>query len=527
MPINYKEIAFEAAIEQYLIQLGGYQKRNATDYNKELALDSGVLLSFIKNTQPKEWEKFCKTYGPTAEQKFLQRLVKELDNSGMLDVLRHGISDVGGKFKLAYFKPVSGMNHDARELYHQNVLTVTRQVKYSLKNENSIDMLLCINGLPIATLELKNPLTGQTVENAKLQYKNDRDPKELLFQYKKRALVHFAVDPDEVYKATCLAGESTYFLPLNKGNNGGAGNPVNPAGYRTSYLWEEILLKDSLMDLVARFLHLQIEEKIVDGQKIVKETLIFPRYHQLDVVRKLEADVKQSGAGQNYLIQHSAGSGKSNSIAWIAHRLASLHDSQDNAIFTSVIVITDRRVLDKQLQDTIYQFEHKDGVVQKIDKHSDQLKEALESGTKIIITTLQKFPVILGKVKDLSGKNFAVIVDEAHSSQSGEASQKLKQILADKSLSLEQHAELEAGEEASRGDAEDEIAREMEAHGQHQNLSFFAFTATPKAKTMEIFGWRDSLGNPHSFHVYSMRQAIEEGFILDVSEELFDLCLLL
>jgi len=389
MPINYKEIAFEAAIEQYLIQLGDYQKRNATDYNKELAFDPGILLTFIKDTQPKEWAKFEKTYGATAEQKFLQRLVKELDNSGMLDVLRHGISDVGGKFKLAYFKPVSGMNYDAKELYHKNILTVTRQVKYSLKNENSIDMLLCINGLPIATLELKNPLTGQTVENAKLQYKNDRDPKELLFQYKKRALVHFAVDPDEVYMATCLTGESTYFLPLNKGNNGGAGNPVNQAGYRTSYLWEEILLKDSLMDLVARFLHLQIEEKIVDGTKTVKETLIFPRYHQLDVVRKLEADVKQSGAGRNYLIQHSAGSGKSNSIAWIAHRLASLHDSQDNAIFTSVIVVTDRRVLDKQLQDTIYQFEHKDGVVQKIDKHSDQLKEALESGTKIIITTLQ------------------------------------------------------------------------------------------------------------------------------------------
>lgn len=516
MPINYKEIAFEAAIEEYLLQFGGYQKRNPTDYHKELALDTGVLFSFIQSSQPKEWAKFSKTYGAKAEQQFLQRFNKELDNRGMLDVLRHGIKDVGGKFKLAFFKPVSGMNYDANERYHQNILTVTRQVKYSLKNENSIDMLLCINGLPVVTLELKNKLTGQTVEDAKRQYKYHRDPKELLFQFKKRALVHFAVDPDEVYMTTRLAGANTHFLPFNQGNNGGAGNPINPEGHRTAYLWEDILLKGSLMDLVARFLHLQVEEKKVDGKKVVKETMIFPRYHQLDVVRKLEADVKQCGVGKNYLIQHSAGSGKSNSIAWIAHRLAGLHDANDNAIFTSVIVVTDRLVLDRQLQDTIYQFEHKEGVVQKIDKNSDQLKRALESGTKIIITTLQKFPVILGKVKDLSGSNFAVIVDEAHSSQSGEASKKLKEILANKSLSLEEHAELEAREEESRADYEDEIVREMEAHGQHQNLSFFAFTATPKAKTLELFGWKDEQGIPHPFHLYSMRQAIEEEFILDV-----------
>lgn len=516
MSINYKEITFESAIEDYLLQFGGYQKGISTDYNRELAMDTGVLFSFIKETQPKEWQKLSKIHGAGVEQKFLQRLVKELDNRGMLDVLRHGIVDLGVKFQLAYFKPVSGMNYDANELYHQNILTVTRQVKYSLKNENSIDMLLSINGLPVVTLELKNPMTGQTVEHAKLQYKNDRDQKELLFQFKKRALVHFAVDPDEVYMTTCLAGESTYFLPFNLGNHGGAGNPLNPNGYRTSYLWEEVLIKDSLMDLVYRFLHLQVEEKKQGGKKVIKETMIFPRYHQWDVVRKLESEVKQCGPGKNYLIQHSAGSGKSNSIAWIAHRLASLHNDTDQVIFNSLIVVTDRLVLDKQLQDTIYQFEHKEGVVEKIDKNSDQLKKALEGGTKIIITTLQKFPVILGKVKDLSGKNFAVIVDEAHSSQTGEASQKLKQILADKSLSLEQHAELEAKEEENRADYEDEIVKELEAHGQHQNLSFFAFTATPKHKTMEIFGWKDELGNPHPFHVYSMRQAIEEEFILDV-----------
>lgn len=516
MPVNYKEIAFEDAIEQYLLQFGGYQKRPAADYNKEFALDTGVLFEFIQSSQPKEWAKFGRTYGAKAEEQFLRRLDKELDNRGMLDVLRHGINDVGGKFKLAYFKPVSGMNYDAKELYHQNRLIVTRQVRYSLKNENSIDMLLSINGLPVVTLELKNPLTGQNVEHAKVQYKNDRDPKELLFQFKKRALVHFAVDPDEVYMTTYLAGGSTYFLPFNKGKNGGAGNPVNPEGHRTSYLWEEVLLRDSLMDLVARFLHLQVEEKVTAGKKTHKETLIFPRYHQLDVVRKLEADVKQNGSGRNYLIQHSAGSGKSNSIAWIAHRLASLHDAGDHAIFSSVIVITDRLVLDRQLQDTIYQFEHKEGVVHKIDKNSGQLRDALESGAKIVITTLQKFPVILGKVKDLSGRNYAVIVDEAHSSQSGEASKKLKEILADRSLSLERHAELEAREEANREDFEDEIVREMEAHGQHQNLSFFAFTATPKQKTMELFGWKDVQGIPHPFHLYSMRQAIEEGFILDV-----------
>lgn len=516
MPVNYKEIAFESAIEEYLLRFGGYHKRTASDYNRGLAMDTGVLFDFIKKTQPKEWQKLCRIHGAGVERKFLQRLVKELDNRGMLDVLRHGIVDLGVKFQLAYFKPVSGMNYDANQLYHQNLLTVTRQVKYSLKNENSIDMLLSINGLPVITIELKNPLTGQNVEDAKVQYQKDRDPKELLFQFKKRALVHFAVDPDQVAMTTRLAGEKTYFLPFNMGNHGGAGNPLNPNEYRTSYLWETVLTMNSLMDLVSRFLHLQTEEIMQNGKKAVKETMIFPRYHQWDVVRQLEADVKQCGPGKNYLIQHSAGSGKSNSIAWIAHRLASLHNAEDQAIFNSVIVVTDRLVLDKQLQDTIYQFEHKEGVVQKIDKNSDQLKTALESGTKIIITTLQKFPVILGKVKDLSGRNFAVIVDEAHSSQTGEASQKLKEILADKSLSLEQHAELEADEEEHRKDYEDEIVRELEAHGQHQNLSFFAFTATPKHKTMEIFGWRDELGNPHPFHVYSMRQAIEEKFILDV-----------
>lgn len=520
MAIKTKEITFESEIEYSLIQNGGYAKGNPGDYNREYAIDTAMLFRFLRESQPKEWEKLVAKHGTSnAEANFLKRLHKDLDTHGMLHLLRKGVVDAPAKFSLCFFQPASGMNKTDAENYKKNILSITRQVHYSLKNENSIDVVLFVNGLPIITLELKNPITGQTAENAKRQYKYDRDPRELLLGFKSRCLVHFAVDTDEVYMTTKLAGADTYFLPFNKGNNGGKGNPVGDGNYRTSYLWDEVLQKDSLLDIIHRFIHL--ESKADENGKL-KEAIIFPRYHQLDVVRKLTAEIKTKGTGDNYLVQHSAGSGKSNSIAWLAHHLQNQHGADDKVVFNSVIVITDRLVLDKQLQDTIYQFEHVEGVVVKIDNNSAQLADALNTGKKIIITTLQKFPFIVEKVKDLSGKRFAVIVDEAHSSQTGEAARKLKAVIGDEYARLSEDERLqkiadeEAKEEKDTPDSEDEIAKEMATHGKLKNLSFFAFTATPKAKTLEMFGTKGADGIPKAFHVYSMRQAIEEGFILDV-----------
>ncbi len=520
MAIKTKEITFESEIEYSLVENGGYIKGNPSDYNREYAVDTTLLFRFLRESQPKEWDKLVAKHGAAgAEANFLKRLHKELDNHGMLYLLRKGIVDSPAKFSLCFFQPASGMNKTDAVNYGKNILSITRQVHYSLKNENSIDVALFVNGLPVITLELKNAITGQTVENAKRQYKYDRDPRELLLGFKSRCLVHFAVDTDEVYMTTRLSGADTYFLPFNKGNNGGKGNPVGDGNYRTSYLWDEVLQRDSLLDIIQRFIHLesQVDEK---GKK--KESIIFPRYHQLDVVRKLTAEIKKSGTGDNYLIQHSAGSGKSNSIAWLAHHLQNQHGADNKVVFNSVIVITDRLVLDKQLQETIYQFEQVEGVVVKIDNNSAQLANALNTGKKIIITTLQKFPFVVEKVKDLSGKRFAVIVDEAHSSQTGEAARKLKAVIGDEYASLSEDERLqkiadeEAKEEKDTPDSEDEIAKEMATHGRLKNLSFFAFTATPKAKTLEMFGTKGIDGIPRAFHIYSMRQAIEEGFILDV-----------
>jgi len=508
------EKAFEENIENSLLSKpGGYLKGDPAAYDRELALDTAALLKFIKDTQKDEWDKLAGVHGADTEKKFLSRLTQELETRGMLDCLRNGVTDYGKKFKLAYFKPVSKLNPETQKLYDKNILTATRQLHYSLKNENSVDVLLLLNGLPIATLELKNQFTGQNVKNAKAQYKYDRDETELLFQFKKRALVHFAVDTDVIYMTTRLQGARTKYLPFNKGYNKGAGNPPNPNGHKTAYLWEEILPKDSLMDILGRFLHLEVKEISIEGRKVKKETMIFPRYHQLDVVRLLAQDALKSGPGKNYLIQHSAGSGKSNSIAWLAYRLSGLHNQADKRIFDSVIVITDRLVLDQQLQDTIYQFDHKSGVVQKIDKDSGQLAQALAAGTNIIITTLQKFPFVLEKVGTLPKRNYAVIVDEAHSSQGGESAKKMKHALTvidTASISYEESEDYE-GE-----DGEDGIRESMLKRGPQPNLSFFAFTATPKAKTLEVFGQKGIDGKPEPFHLYSMRQAIEEGFIWDV-----------
>jgi type I restriction enzyme R subunit len=396
-------------------------------------------------------------------------------------------------------------------LYLKNDLKVIRQLYYEREGKNSIDIVLALNGLPIATIELKNQFSGQNVSNAQKQYVYDREPTEPIFQFKKRTLVHFAVDTDECYMTTKLDGKKTYYLPFNKGDNNGAGNPINKNGYRTSYLWEYVWTKDSLLDIVGKFLHLSVEGFEFNGTKKVKETMIFPRFHQMEVVRKVTKDAREKGAGQNYLIQHSAGSGKSNSIAWLSYRLSSLHDESDERIFHSVIVITDRRVLDNQLQATIYQFEHKEGVVKKIDKDSQQLADAIAGGSNIIITTLQKFPFILEKIGKIPNRKYAVIIDEAHSSQGGEASKKMKEVLSAKSLEDAENEESNPDE-----DAEDEIRKSMQARGKQDNLSFFAFTATPKSKTVEVFGTPSEDGKPKPFHLYSMKQAIEEGFIHDV-----------
>ncbi|MEA3414667.1 MAG: type I restriction endonuclease [Thermodesulfobacteriota bacterium] len=516
MTTGTTEQAFEEAIEKSLIDNGGYAKGDPSDFSREPAFDPKTIFAFLKDTQSQSWEKLSETHGSQTESKILQRLFKELDNRGTLDVLRNGFVDYGVRFKMAYFKPASRLNPETIALYNKNRLTVTRQVKYSLKNENSIDMLLSLNGLPVATVELKNQFTGQNVVNAKWQYAADRDPNELLFKFKKRALVHFAVDTDEVYMTTRLEGKATRYLPFNLGYNNGAGNPPNPNGHKTSYLWEYVWAKDSWMDIIGSFLLLQTEEYKIDGKIFKKEKLIFPRFHQLDVVRKLTLDARQKGAGNNYLIQHSAGSGKSNSIAWLAYRLSSLHNNKDERIFDSIIVVTDRLVLDQQLQNTIYQFEHKLGVVQKIDKDSTQLALALSAGINIIITTLQKFPFVrvLDKISELPKRNYAIIVDEAHSSQGGEASKKMKETLTVIDMDGEIGSETPGyGEDH---DMEDEIRSSMLARGKQPNLAFFAFTATPKAKTLEVFGQTGDDGKPAPFHLYSMRQAIEENFILDV-----------
>ena len=394
----HTEKTFETAIVESLVEHGGYAQGNAEEYSIELGMFKAEIISFIQETQPEKWAKLETIHGADCPNRLIQRLYKELDLRGSLDVLRNGFVDYGIRFQMAFFKPESGLNPDTVTLYEKNKLKVVRQLYYSAKNKNSVDLVLSLNGLPVATLELKNHFTGQTAANGRRQYAQDRDNRELLFAFKKRALVHFAVDPDEAYMTTRVNGNRTYWLPFNKGCNNGKGNPANPAGYKTSYLWESVLTKDSWLDVIHRFVHLQIDEYELDGVMKKREKIIFPRYHQLDSVRKITSDAKACDAGKNYLIQHSAGSGKSNSIAWLAYRLSSLHNVRDERIFDSVIVVTDRKVLDNQLQNTIYQFEHKTGVVQKVDKDSSQLAAAISYGTHIIITTLQKFPFVIEKV---------------------------------------------------------------------------------------------------------------------------------
>ena len=515
---NLREQNLEEAIEDSLITQGGYVKGNPNDFDRKLGLDTKTLLEFIKTTQPKAWKRFETNYPANPEECFISHLCKAISDNGLLKLLRKQFVDRGVKFNLCYFHPESGLNQEATDLYNKNILHCTRQLHYSVLNENSIDIVLFLNGIPLVSMELKNQFTGQDCSNAISQYKFDRASKDTIFEFKNRVLVHFAVDLYNVYMTTRLQGNSTFFLPFNQGsrgagNIGGKGNPVNSDGFTTSYLWEKVLTKDRFMEIIQKYLHLQIIKDKKSGK--TKEIMIFPRYHQLDVVTKLIADVKANGVGKSYLIQHSAGSGKSNSIAWLAHQLAGLHDNKDETLFNSIIVLTDRKVLDTQLQDTIYQFDHVAGVVQKIKEGSKQLLSAINSDTKIIVSTLQKFPRIY---KDITSenKNFAIIVDEAHSSQSGKDAGTVIKGLANLEDTLKEYAEIEGKTEVSKEDSEDLLIRTLAAHGHHKNLTFFAFTATPKAKTLNRFGEKQADGTFKPFHIYSMQQAIEEGFILDV-----------
>lgn len=521
MRMDVSETGFESNIEISLVE-AGYTKRElsseARQNFKDHALDVEELYAFLEDTQPKRMRTLAKIYGADYKQKVLNRILDQLKKRGLLECVRKGIKDRGVTLDLAYNKPPTMMNRSLYEKYEKNRFAVSRQVYYSNDNQNSLDMVLFLNGLPLIVMELKNPLTGQTVEHAKKQFRKDRNPKETLFKSNSRAIVYLAVDPDEVFMTTELKGNATYFLPFNRGNNGGKGNPVGYDTYRTSYLWESVLTPDSLLDLVYRFVFVK-KDNIVDsnGEVIAeRQMLIFPRYHQLDVVRKIEKDVEDKSVGTNYLVQHSAGSGKTNSISWLAHRLAKLHDDENEAVYSSVIVITDRRVLDKQLQDAVYQLEHKSGMVERIDKDSSQLADAINSETRIIITTLQKFPFIMEKVADLERKKYAVIIDEAHSSQGGKASAALTNILSDKTL--EDAYEEDRLAEESLEDTEEKIIETILKSGKQDNVSFFAFTATPKPKTLEKFGTIGADGKPRAFHQYTMRQAIEEGFIHDVLE---------
>lgn len=519
-----KEKNFENDIEAYLLS-HGYVKGNQDTYDKGRAIDIPVLISFIQATQPKMWQRYVNVYGEKAEKQLYSIFQQNVEQNGLVHVLRYGVKDRGMDLRFAYFAPASNLNEELVQKYKSNILTCTRQFSYSTQNHNTIDVVLSLNGIPVVALELKNQLTGQSVENAKRQFMYDRDEKEFCFRFNNRFLVYFAVDLYEVAMTTHLQGANTYFLPFNQGSNGAGnigdgGNPECTDGYTTSYLWEYVLSPEMLLSIFQRYISKQTTESIslVNGKKVTKKNtiLIFPRYHQLDVVEKLVADTKKTKEGRNYLLQHSAGSGKSNEIAWLTYRLASLHNEEDKEMFQSVFVITDRRVLNKQLQNTILGFEHYEGQIATItDKdNSTVLRDAINDKKRIIITTLHRFPLIYKELDNHKGKQFAIIVDEAHSSQSGKSAEKLKAALADTDESLREWAEIE-------GKTEDEIIDEMEnlsellTQGQHKNQYFYAFTATPKPKTLRTFG--EQKGDKwDAFHHYSMRQAIDEGFILDV-----------
>ena len=506
----------------------GYRAGNAAGR----ALDLGTLVSFVKATQPVAWQRLERQGASDPEERFYKAFENAVEADGLVAVLRHGFKHRGIDFKVCYFAPETELNTADTERYAKNVCHCIRQWHYSNANAKSVDLLLAVNGIPLVAIELKNQLRGQSVDDGMLQWMGDRDPREPCFAFHHRVLVFFAVDHYHARMTTRLERDRTRFLPFDQGSagpgmDGGQGNPPAPddATYVTHYLWEEVWQKDKLLDIFRKFVDLQKrkgKKRQPDGTEktVTTKQVIFPRYHQLDVVRKLVADVRAHGPGRNYLVQHSAGSGKSNSIAWLAYRLGSLHDAQNKPVFSSVVIVTDRNVLDAQRQETVASFDHTLGQVVNIDerKTSKDLRDALNEGKRIVVTTLQKFPVIYEEIDKVRGRAYAVIVDEAHSSQTGRSAAKLREGLADLSEALAEMAEIEGKTEEELLDAEGLLARELAAHGRHRNLSFFAFTATPKRETLEQFGDAFPDGSFHPFHTYSMRQAIEEGFIRDVLE---------
>ena len=500
--INISEKNFEVGhVVRVLSEENGYRVRRKRDFDKRLLLDTGLVLEFIKNTQPKEWQKFVSQYPSASRETFVKHLSKHIDEYGTLDVLRNGFKDRGAKFELAFFKPVSHRNPEHQKLYQQNIFSVINQLEFSQKNHKSLDLVLFLNGLPIISSELKNHLTGQNYKDAIRQYRFNRDPREPFFS---RCFSHFAVDNDTAFFTTELQGELTKFLPFNKG----LVNPEDRRGFRVAYLYHDIWQPDSLLEIAGKFVQ-TIKETDKKGKE--KQITIFPRYHQLISVRNLIKTSFSEKAGKNYLIQHSAGSGKTFTISWLAHQLSQMHDKDDKRIFDSVVVVSDRRVIDRQLKEAVSQFEKRKGIVATA-KKSKELQEFLEEGKNIIITTIQKFPFVVDKIKKLGGKNFSVIIDEAHSSQGGETSKKMKQTLSFVSL---KEAEKKDTKEI---DVEDKILQDIRSRGKVKNVSFYAFTATPKKETLELFGEKQLNGEFIPFSLYSMKQAIDEGFILDVLE---------
>ena len=521
----HKEISFETEICEHLAAHGWlYAEGDAAHYDRARALFPTDVLAWVQATQPNAWETLAKNYGAQAGETLMSRVRDQLDQRGTLDVLRHGVEMLGLKqpLKLAEFKPALAINADILARYEANRLRVVRQVRYSLHNENCIDLVLFLNGVPVATAELKTDFT-QSIGDAVDQYRFDRQPRpkgkpaEPLLSFPRGALVHFAVSNDEVHMVTKLEGAPTVFLPFNQGDDGAAGNPVNPSGgHRTAYLWEKVWARESWLEILGRYLIARRDKK----KKIVQ--IIFPRFHQLGVTRELVAAVVKDGPGGKYLIQNSTGSGKTNSIAWTAHFFAELHDANNKKVFDTVLVVSDRNVIDTQLQEALFDFQRQSGVVATIKgtdgSKSAELAAALDGSKKIVVCTIQTFPFALEAVRKLAateGKRFAVIVDEAHSSQSGEAAAKLKAV-----LSPEELAELADGGEVS---TEDILAAQMALRAGESGITFVAFTATPKQKTMELFGTRPDPTQPAGpdnlpvpFHVCSMRQAIEEKFIFDV-----------
>ena len=524
---NTKEIGFEKHIIDYLVDSNKYVLRENTNYDNLNCVDEDLLFQFLEETQAKALDKLKRYHKDLYKQKIVKRLNDQIKQKGVIEILRKGIVDgfTDTKLRLFYDKPVSHYNQKTNDLYQANIFSAIRQVYFSPQNKKSLDIVTFINGLPIVSFELKNELTKQNVNHAIKQYKTDRDPNEEIFRFG-RLVVNFAVDTEEVWMCTELKGQSSFFLPFNKGYKNGAGNPPKE-GIRTDYLWKEVLTKDSLTNIIQNYSQIITEEKeYLDskGKKRFKKVkkLIFPRFHQLAAVRNILADAQENGAGQKYLIQHSAGSGKSNSISWLAHQLVGLHNKAGNeTIFDTVIVITDRKVLDKQIRDNIKQYQQVKGVVQAITEGSKQLKTALEEGKKIIITTIQKFPHIVEEIGDLPGNNFGIIIDEAHSSLSGQMARKLNETLAKVSDEEELQSDLENYDENESNEVtgEDLIRAMVKARKLLPNASYFAFTATPKNKTLELFGvpyQENGKTKFRAFHLYSMKQAIEEGFIKDV-----------